>query len=140
MKNAQPKKPEPLTLDYAHQPVAWKFIDAIARGLAKEIMALGARGDGKTVAALTAMPAHAKEHHAQGFELPTRWLGVRDSFTNHKLSTIETLKKSLWQGAWKGSDQDHTWFFVAGDPPQVLVRLDLIGVDTQEAKDKLKIE
>jgi hypothetical protein len=140
MKTAQPKKPEPLTLSFDKQPVMSRFVQAVALGRAKEIAAFGARGDGKTIGALTAMVTHANEHARQGFELPTRWLGVRDSFTNHKLSTIETLKKSLWQGAWKGTDQDHTWFFVAGDPPQILVRLDLIGVDIQEHKDKLKIE
>src|SRR5262245_34270684 len=140
MKTAQRKKPEPLTLSFERQPVIYKFINAVRLGQAKEVAAFGARGDGKTFGALTAMIMHAKEHHAQGFELPVRVLAVRDSFANHKLTTIETLKKSLWQGAWRLTDQEHRAFFVAGDPPQVLVQLDLIGVDDQQQKDKLKLE
>src|SRR5262245_6983335 len=134
------KRPEPLTLSFDKQPVMTKFINAVRLGKAKEVAAFGARGDGKTIGALTAMVMHAKEHHAQGFELPIRVLAVRDSFANHKLTTIETLKKSLWQGAWRLTDQEHKAFFMAGDPPQVLVQLDLVGVDDQQAKDKLKLE
>src|SRR5262249_48634084 len=63
------------------------------------------------------MVLHAKEHHAQGFELPIRVLGVRDSFANHRLTTVETLKKSLWQGAWKLTEQDHKAFLLPASAP-----------------------
>src|SRR5262245_18246617 len=140
MKTAQQKKPQPLTLSFDKQPIIWRFIQAVRLGQAKEVAAFGARGDGKTIGSLTSLIMHAKEHHAQGFELPTRVLAVRDSFANHRLTTVETLKKSLWQGAWKLTEQDHKAYLVAGDRLQILVQLDMIGVDDQQAKDKLKME
>ena len=72
MKTAQRKKPEALNLSFEKQPVIWKFIQAVRLGQAKEVAAFGARGDGKTIGALTSMVMHAKEHHTQGFELPIR--------------------------------------------------------------------
>jgi hypothetical protein len=140
MKTAPRKKPEELNISFKDQPVMANFTQAVRFGHAAEIAAFGARGDGKTIGALSSFVMHAKEHHAQGFELPVRVLGVRDSFANHKLTTIKTLEKPLWQNAWKIHDQGHMAYFVAGSPPQILVELNLIGIDDQQAKDKLKME
>jgi hypothetical protein len=140
MKTARRKKLDDLSISFEKQPVMWNFTQAVRFGQAAEIAAFGARGDGKTIGALSSFVMHATEHHAQGFELPVRVLGVRDSFANHKLTTIKTLEKPMWQGAWKIHEQGHVAYFVAGSPPQILVELNLIGIDDQQAKDKLKME
>src|SRR5215472_5886738 len=97
------KKSEPLTLDFSQQPAACRFLTAVADGVIPgytdqvEICVFGARGDGKTIAALSAMVAHAQKHFQAGYPLPVRWIGVRDTFTNHRLTTCVTLEKPLWQ-------------------------------------------
>jgi len=103
-----------------------------------EVCAFGARGDGKTIAALSAMIAHAQRHYAAGYSLPVRWIGVRDTFTNHRLTTCNTLLKPMWKNCWAGEDGGHKWFARGGG--SVLVELDLMGLEDQSAKEKLKVE
>ena len=95
----RPRKHKPgdervLTLDF--KPVVGQMVSAMANGEGREIMCVGTRGDGKTIGVLAGMVAHAAEHQAKGFPLPTKWIGVTDTFSSHKAKTFESLEKPLW--------------------------------------------
>ena len=59
-----------------------------------EYLILGPRGEGKTITALAAMIAHGVEHVRAGHAAPTRWLGVRDSFENHKANVHQSYPRA----------------------------------------------
>jgi len=65
------KATKELNLDL--EPTAGAFAIAIAQGQAREYACFGARGDGKTFAALIGMILHAQKHHEAGF--PCRYPG-----------------------------------------------------------------
>lgn len=103
-------------------------------------MAVGTRGDGKTIAALAGMIAHAKRHEQMGYELPVTWMGVQDTFRAHELKTHPSMMQELWGGCWRLRDGGREALCVVGDPPRVLVRMDLFGVEDQGAIDKMRME
>ncbi len=133
-------------------PVAGHFVQTVATGehpllpgaTVEEVLALGPRGEGKTIGVLSAMVFHAMKHQEAGFDLPVSWVGVRDTLENHKATTVKTIQKPLWAGMWKvydGSKLCVAYMQPEADrPPQEIVKLNLIGLDDQAAKDKLKLE
>jgi hypothetical protein len=112
----------------------------VAQGTAREIACFGARGDGKTWAALWAMVMHAVEHHKAGFPLPTTWIGLRDTHRNHVQSTKKSLTSPSWpaEAKWVMSDGDHlATFSLQGIP---FVRLELIGADSPADAERVRTE
>ena len=129
-----------MLLDSHLKPTAERFAWSVAKGMAREIMVWGARGDGKTWAALWAMVMHAIEHHNAGYPLPTSWLGVRDTFRNHVLSTHKSLLGAAWPRDARWSLRDgglHATFHLEGMP---FVELDLIGADSPADAEKVRTE
>lgn len=125
-------------LELRFRPAVAKFIQLAVTGQAREVAALGTRGDGKTWGAFGAMIAHAQTHHAHGGSLPTKWLGAADTFQSHKSKTHESLTAPAWQGAWRLKDDGHLAVFrVAGAD---LVHLRLFGVEDQSGMDRLRAE
>ena len=113
---------------------------SVAKGRAREILCLGARGDGKTWAALWAMVMHAIEHHNAGHPLPTTWLGLRDTFANHTLSTKKSLEGRAWpaDAHWVLSQGDHVATFILEGVP--FVELFLVGADSPGDAEKVRTE
>ncbi len=139
-----PGKQQVINFDFTHHPVAGAVVQAIGYGQGTEMAVFGARGDGKTWAAFVGMILHAQVHESLGFPLPTRWIGVRDSFANHRMTTCNSLENPLWQGGWQGFDGKKEWIFSmnmgAGRARKQLVRLLLFGIEDQNAMDKLRLE
>ncbi len=103
-----------------------------------EVAAFGTRGDGKTWAALGCMIAHAQQHHAADYPLPTRWLGAADTFTAHVAKTCESLMAPGWSGLWHLRDDGHLAVCrVAGTD---LVHLRLFGVEDMSGMARLRAE
>ena len=76
------------TLELRFKPTVSAFISAVMTASPDEETAVfGTRGDGKTTGALGAMIAHAQQHHALGYPLPTKWLGAADTFQSHVAKT-----------------------------------------------------
>jgi hypothetical protein len=99
---------------------------------------MGTRGDGKTWGALTAMIAHAKEHHARGYPLPVKWLGATSTFESHKSKTHDSLRAHGWKGCWSLHDQGHQATFDIGGVR--LVDLRLFGVGDENGLDRMRAE
>ncbi|HWO69656.1 MAG TPA: hypothetical protein VNP94_02735 [Actinomycetota bacterium] len=74
----------------------------------------------------------------QPFALPTRWIGVTDTFESHRTKTLESLRSPIWQGAWHVTEGGHVATFRAGG--RAWVRLRLIGVDTPRDEDRIRAE
>lgn len=105
---------------------------------ARQILCLGARGDGKSFGALWGMVLHAIEHQAAGYPLPITVLGVRDTFQNHKLTTHKSLSNPAWEGRWRLQGDGHVAIFsVEG---QDFVRLELVGVDSPTDAERVRTE
>lgn len=126
------------TLELTFRPTVGAMVTAAAEGKAREICCLGTRGDGKTVGALGAMVAHALRHHEAGYLLPTKWLGVADTFASHVAKTHESLLAPLWQGAWSLKGDGHVALFRVDG--QDLVSLRLFGIEDQSGMDRLRAE
>ena len=118
-------------------PVASDFITAVATGKADEILALGPRGEAKTISALIAMGYHAKLHEQAGHPLPVPWIGVTDTFNSHKEKTHESLKKLYWQGAWRLEDGGHKAIFKTNKEAVVV---SLFGIEDRHALDRMRKE
>jgi hypothetical protein len=129
-------KKRELNLDL--EPVAGAFAKAIAEGTGRELACFGARGDGKTFAALIGMIMHAQRHHQAGYPLPVRWIGVADTFRSHEIKTCRSLMKPEWQGGWSLFDHSHLAVFRQGMTD--LVHLDLFGIEDQGAMDRVRME
>jgi hypothetical protein len=114
------------------------FIEAVRTGTKREVAAFGARGDGKTWGALTAMIAHAQQHHASGFPLPVKWLGATGTFEGHKSKTHDSLQAAGWRGCWTLHDQGHQATFDING--QRLVDLRLFGVEDEKGMERLRAE
>jgi hypothetical protein len=110
----------------------------VATGAAREIYCYGARGDGKSIAALWGQVMHAVEHKRHGFALPVIWLGIRDTFRNHELTTHKSLTNPLWDGRWRLVKGGKVGLFTLDGLP--LVRLELIGVDSPSDADRARTE
>jgi len=113
-------------------------IQAITEPKAREILVVGARGDGKTIGAFGAMLRHAQIHAEQGFPLPTRWMSVRDYHERHRTTTVRSLKNELWHGVWQVTKDDHLATARIGG--KVLCEVDLFGIEDKEAMERLKME
>ena len=85
------------------------------------------------------MVAHAKLHFEAGYPLPTRWIGVRDTYQSHVGNTIGSLQNALWEGTWALTQNNHRAVFGHADGIP-LVNLDLMGVEDQAAKDRMRTE
>ena len=130
---------ENLRLDL--KPIAGKFVLSAINGdprTEREICCFGARGDGKTFAALIAMIYHAKRHVDEGYDLPVPWMGVTDTFASHKIKTHRTLESAIWKGAWRLIDGGHKAICRIGG--RDLVELDLFGIEDQGAMDRVRME
>ena len=137
--STSPSSP-PAELDCQLKDTAWQFALAVATGIAREIACFGARGDGKSWAALWAMVMHAVEHHRRGYSLPTTWLGLRDTFANHRLTTKKSLQGTAWprDAHWVLSDGDHLATFMLHGVP--FVELYLIGADSPSDAERVRTE
>lgn len=129
---------EERTVRFEVTPTIGKANSVIANGLAREVMIVGARGDGKTIGVLGGMCQHAKVHQDKKFELPTKWIGVTDKFTSHKAKTFESLEKPLWKGMWRPSDGGHLWTATVNG--KSIVELHLLGIEDQGAMDRVRTE
>lgn len=125
------------TLKLTPGPISSAFVRAVASGAADEILALGPRGEGKTISALIATICHAKIHEQKGFQLPVAWMGVTDTFNNHKEKTVESLKKPFWQGAWRLEDGNHKAIFRSNKDAVVI---SLCGIEDNTALDRVRKE
>ena len=96
----------------------------------------GATGRGKTITALAAMIAHGVEHVRAGHAAPTRWLGVRDSFENHKANVHQSIHEPIWDGQWRLVDGGHRAVFDYNGRP--LVDLRLVGIPDVGEIEKLR--
>lgn len=128
--------PELVVLDV--RDAAARALVLAATGQASEVAVLGARGDGKSIAALLTMLAHARLHADAGHPLPVRWMAVTDTFASHKLKTIRTLEHPFWGGIWRLRDDGHVAEAVIDG--QVWVALDLFGVEDAGAMDRMRME
>lgn len=118
-------------------PVASAFIKAVMNGEGDEILALGPRGEAKTISTLIAMASHAKMHEQAGFTLPVPWIGITDTFNNHKEKTHESLKKPFWQGAWSLYNDGHRAVFKTN---KAAVVISLFGIENRGAMDRARRE
>lgn len=134
---AKPRGKGP-TLELAFKPTAGSAVARAAMGEAREMAIFGARGDGKTITALGVMIAHAQQHQAAGYPLPTKWLGVADTFASHEAKTHDSVRDPLWQGLWRIRDDGHiAECHVDG---RLLVQLRLTGVEDQAGMDRLRTQ
>lgn len=86
------------------------------------------------------MIMHAIEHQQAGYLLPTRWIGLRDTFRNHVLSTHKSLQEAAWprDARWTLSEGGlHATFALHGVP---FVELDLIGADSAGDAEKVRTQ
>lgn len=146
---AQAQEAKELCLDFSKQPCMAAAIESVieAYGLVPdeegrillEEMIVGARGDGKTVGAFTAMLGHAKRHEEAGYPLPVKWMGVMDTFRSHELKTHETLQEALWRGTWTLSGDKKVARGWSDGRKKLLVEVDLFGVEDHGAMDKMRM-
>lgn len=125
------------TLKLSVGPVASQFIKAVALGLGDEILALGPRGEAKTISAAIATGYHAKMHEEAGFKLPVPWICATDTFNAHKEKTIPSLEKDFWQGAWRKEDGGHKLIFKTNKDAVVL---SMFGIEDNTALDRVRKE
>jgi hypothetical protein len=84
------------------------------------------------------MIAHAPKHHAAGFPLPTRWMGITDTFQSHTEKTVFSLENELWRGLWRISKGGH--MATARLNGKDLVKLSLFGIEDEGAKARVRRE
>jgi hypothetical protein len=120
------------------RPTAEAFALAVARGRAREIACFGPRGEGKTWAALWGMVLHALEHRTRGYPLPTTWLGVRDTFANHRPNTHQSMLEPAWEGRWQLAEDGHLGVFLLAGLP--IVRVWMVGVDSPQDAERVRTQ
>jgi hypothetical protein len=118
------------------RPTAGRYLQAVKAGTHSEYLILGPRGEGKTVTCLAAMVAHATEHLRARYPTPTRWLGVRDSFENHRANAHPSLLEPIWDGQWSLHEGGHLAVFDYNGAP--LVALRLVGIPDFSELEKLR--
>ncbi len=126
------------TLTLSLGPTAFHFVGDVSTGTARELACFGPRGEQKTWAAFVAMIEHAWRHHQAGFPLPTRFVGVADTFTSHRVKTVRSLTDPRWEGLWRMRQDDHLAVCTIGGTEWV--HLDLFGIEDQGAMDRLRME
>lgn len=131
-----PAQPHTVTLELG--PTVAAAVHASATGAAPETCIFGPRGERKTWGALTAMLQHAWLHHQAGHPLPTKWVGVADTFQSHRIKTVRSLEDPRWRGLWRLRQDDHLAVATIGGTE--LVHLDLFGIEDQGAMDRLRME
>lgn len=130
------KPPNGIELNFNLTESVDRFVSAVENGEADEIACYGARGDGKTQGALIAMMLHAVRHDRAGFDLPTIWMGVTDTFESHKQKTIPSSQEPHWEGRWKVYEQNHLAVFRVERKEQV--HLSLFGIEDKGATDRVR--
>lgn len=133
---SRPPKSEEIELHFDLTDTVDRFVSAVENGEADEIALYGTRGDGKTQGALIAQVLHAVKHGEKGFDLPTIWMGVTDTFESHKQKTIPSLEELHWEGRWRLSEQNHLAVFSV--ERKELVHLSLFGIEDQGATDRVR--
>jgi hypothetical protein len=127
------------TLDFSKAYTVWKFMEAIeGPSETPEIFCFGTRGDWKTTGALTGMIRHAMKHKSLGYPIPVPWMGVTDTFQSHKMKTLRSLESPIWKGGWRLKDGGHVAEYVLNG--NILVHLDLFGIEDQGAMDRMRME
>ncbi len=114
------------------------FIVQAAVGPAREVACLGARGDRKTTSGVQAALLHAAFHEAAGHPLPTTWLVVTGTLSEHKVKLIRSLQASHWAGIW--SFRDEWRLAVATIGGREIVHLMLMGLEDQNAGNRVRTE
>jgi hypothetical protein len=105
-------------------------------GTVREVCALGARGDGKTVGAAIGRLDYAAEHEARGGQLPVRVLVPTTAMTEHRIKLGPSLRDPLFGGVFRSYDDDHLWIATIGGVEYV--HLILFGVNDPSEQDKLR--
>lgn len=83
-----------------------------------------------------AMVLHSVRHEQAGFDLPTRWMGVTDTFESHKQKTIPSLEELHWEGRWRLYEQNHLAVYQV--ERNELVHLSLFGIEDKGATDRVR--
>jgi len=130
------KKTQGIELNFDLTDTVDQFVSAIENGEADEIACYGTRGDGKTQGAFIGQVLHAVRHKAEGFALPTIWMGVTDTFESHKQKTVPSLQELHWEGRWRLYDGNHLAVYRV--ERQELVHLNLFGIEDRGATDRVR--
>ena len=109
---------------------------AAVSGVYSEVGALGARGDGKSIAGAVTWLLYAHRHRQEGGQLPVRILVASNTFTEHRMKLIRTLEEPLWKGLWQPSHDQHVWTASLGGVAYVI--LELVGVEDQTGLDRMR--
>jgi hypothetical protein len=125
-------------LPIAYAPKASAFIAEVVDGSAREVLADGPRGSGKTQASPAALAILAELHARAGFSLPLRCLWLHDSLTNAAVKTGASLEQPLWGGCWKlRDDKKEAVLTVAGT--EFVLGL-FIGTSDEQSSERLRAE
>jgi hypothetical protein len=109
---------------------------AAVSGAYSEVAALGARGDGKSIAGAITQLLYAHRHQQEGGMLPVRILVASNTFTEHRMKLCRTLEEPLWRGLWQPSQDQHVWTASLGGVGYVI--LELVGVEDQTGLDRMR--
>ena len=109
---------------------------ASVSGAYAEVMAQGARGDGKSIGGGATWLLYAHRHQQEGGALPVRVLVASNTFTEHRMKLCRTLEEPLWRGLWQPSQDQHVWTASLGGVAYVV--LELIGVEDQTGLDRMR--
>ncbi|MHB8510225.1 MAG: hypothetical protein ACYDGR_16540 [Candidatus Dormibacteria bacterium] len=125
-------------LAVAYAPKASAFIAEVVDGSAREVLADGPRGSGKTQATPAALAILAELHARAGFPLPLRVLWLHDSLTNAALKTGQSLEQALWGGLWRlRDDRKEAALTVAG--VEMIVGV-FVGTSDEVSSERLRAE
>jgi hypothetical protein len=105
-------------------------------GAYAEVMAQGARGDGKSIGGAATQLLYAHRHHQEGGALPVRILVASNTFAENRMKLCCTLEEPLWRGLWQPGQDQHVWTASLGGVAYVI--LELIGVEDQTGLDRMR--
>ena len=109
---------------------------ASVSGAYAEVMAQGARGDGKRIGGAATWLLYAHRHQQEGGALPVRVLVASNTFAEHRMKLHRTLEEPLWRGLWQPAQDGHVWTASIGGVAYVV--LELIGVEDQTGLDRFR--
>lgn len=125
-------------LPIAYAPKASAFIAEVVGGEAREVLADGPRGSGKTQASPAALAILAELHARAGFPLPLKVLWLHDSLTNAAVKTGASLTQPLWSGLWAlRDDKKEAVLTIAG--VELVVGL-FVGCNDDASAERLRAE